>query len=241
MPVVECGQTALVAKRVETRVLHHLVDAMITHVVEGQRRLLTQCLLKFKVPLLVTWVLDPPCDRIKRGWTKARHAVLNAGKRPTIGECGAESSIALGRQLCLIVGYSRRQRTTCNVEPHLQRRVAQQLIGDVAGEGVGEQAEAAPNDRAMQAKRRPGEAAARLPINIRVVRQNLVLPRDNGLVVRLVRVMRNVEKVPTEVRKAVGLADRIGKVLAAQRESELEIGLHVPLVLPVKGQVIESN
>jgi len=46
----------LIAERIQTRVLHYFVDAMIAHVVEGQRRLLTQRLLKFQVPLLVTRV-----------------------------------------------------------------------------------------------------------------------------------------------------------------------------------------
>src|SRR5216684_7826814 len=142
---------------------------MIAHVVEGQRRLLTQCLLKFQVPLLVTGVLDPVRHRVERGWSKTGDAVLNAGERPTIGERGPERSIALARELCLIVGHIWRERTTRYVEPHLQRRVAQQLIGNVAGEGVGEQAEAAPNDRVMQAERRPGEAESRQPLDRRVV------------------------------------------------------------------------
>src|SRR5260370_31500296 len=116
---------------------------MIAHVVEGQRCLLTQRLLKFQVPLLVTWVLDPAGYRVKRRRSKTRHAVLNAGKRSTIGERGTERSIALGRKLSLIVGHIGRQRTASYVEPHLQRRVAQQLIRNVTGEGVREQAEAA--------------------------------------------------------------------------------------------------
>src|SRR5260370_23730969 len=97
---------------------------MIAHVVEGQRRLLTQRLLKFQVPLLVTRVLDPACHRVKRGGSKTGYAALNAGKRSPIGERVPERRIALSRKLCLIVGHIGRQRTTCYVEPHLQWRVA---------------------------------------------------------------------------------------------------------------------
>jgi hypothetical protein len=105
----------------------------------------------------------------------------------------------------------------------------------------GKESANSPKHGILQAERRPGEAAPRLPLDIRVVRQNLVLARHNRLVVRLDRVVRNVEKVPAEVRKAVGLTHRIGEVLAAQGESQLEVGLHAPLVLPVEAKVIESN
>src|SRR5216684_7610831 len=100
--VVKCGQTVLVTKCVQPRILHHLVYAVVSNIVHGQGRLLTQLLLDLEVPLLIARVLDATCDRIKRRWSKARHAVLNAGKRPTRGERGEESSIALGSQLVLV-------------------------------------------------------------------------------------------------------------------------------------------
>src|SRR5260370_38073506 len=93
----------------------------------------------------------------------------------------------------------------------------------------------------MQADRRPSEAEPRQPLDSRVVGKNLVLARHDRLVVGLVRVVRNVEKVSAEVCKAVVLADRIGEVFAAQRESQLEVGFHAPLILSVKAQVVKSN
>src|SRR5260370_14362905 len=102
MAVVERGQTVLVTKRVQTRILHHLVSPVVPNIVHGQGRLVAQLLLDLEVPLLIARVLDATCDRIKRRWSKTRYAVLNAGKRPPSGERGEESSIALGSQLLLV-------------------------------------------------------------------------------------------------------------------------------------------
>src|ERR1700726_3309456 len=78
-----------------------------------------------------------------------------------------------------------------------------------------------PNDRVLKAKGRPGEAKARQPLDRGVVRQDLVLARDNRLVVRLVYVVRDVEEVSAQPGKTVGLAYRVGEVLTSQREGQL--------------------
>src|SRR4029077_12753359 len=97
------------------------------------------------------------------------------------------------------------------------------------------------NDSIPETKGRPGEAKARQPLDGRVVRQYLMLARDDSLVVRLVYVVRDIEKISAQPRKTIGLAHRIGEVLPSEREGQLQIRFHTPLVLPVEGQSVEGN
>src|SRR5438552_15368599 len=110
--------------------------------------------------------------------------------------------------------------TTGNVEASLQRRITQQLVGDSARERIREQPKATPNDRILKAKGRPSEAKARQPLDRRVVGQDLVLARDNRLVVRLVYVVRDIEEVSTQPGKTIRLAYWIREVLTSQREGQ---------------------
>src|ERR1700751_5029013 len=68
-----------------------------------------------------------------------------------------------------------------------------------------------------------------------------MLARDDRLVVRLVYVVRDIEKISAQPRKTIGLAHRIGEVFPSEREGQLQIRFHAPLVLPVEGQSVEGN
>src|SRR6266550_451480 len=107
------------------------------------------------------------------------------------------------------------------LKPACSGGLLNQLVSDGAWERIRKQPKAAPNDGTLTAKGRPSEAKARQPLDRRVVRQDLILARDNRLVIRLVDIVQDIEEVAAQARKAIGLAHRIGEVLTSQREGQL--------------------
>src|SRR4029077_2133664 len=77
-----------------------------------------------------------------------------------------------------------------------------------------------------------------LPADTGVLSQCLVQTGMDGLVVRSVEVMGDVEEVSGKSGETVGLANRIRIVIAAQGQRDLQVWTNTPLVLPVEAQTI---
>ena len=60
----------------------------------------------------------------------------------------------------------------------------------------------------------------------------------DGLIVRSVDVVRDIEEVSSQSREAVGLTNRVGIMIPTQRQRDLQIGTDAPFILAVESQSI---
>ena len=136
---------------------------------------------------------------------------------------------------------SRKERRICSSasrsldgKADVIRSVVEEVVGDLHGKRVGKHTEAAANDGlGVCAERGPGEAYARLISNLLEVLEGRAKVCFDEIAVGNCCGGRKGAKVASELREAVGSADRVRVVLKPHSVVEGEVGGQLPLILDV--------
>src|SRR6185503_1697904 len=89
--------------------------------------------------------------------------------------------------------------------------------------------------------RRPGESKPGLPGYARVGRQSLMQAGLDGLVVRLIDIVRDAKEIAVVPCKAIGLADRVRIMLCSESHRQFEVFPDRPFVLRIESQSIHRD
>ncbi len=208
-------------ERIHAIELRRLMQPVISHVAHGQRGVCSDLLLYFQAPLLVVRERIVIWRVIEGRRGKLRPARLQLRKRDSLRETVHERSVGIRgdrEKASWPCGFIWRKKSAIHEVRAYIRSIAGQVIHQLPGEPVVEDAEPSAHHQALsESARLPREAKPRRPFHPRIVFERGRKPRIDDLVVRNIRGVRSSQVRVVyqcrerfhQVREAVALARRI--------------------------------